>query len=462
MLTFATLAACAGSHHETAPHWSYQGNTGPAHWAELDPSFSACEGTAQTPIDFPSGVTPGLVPGLRFTYRPSALTILNNGHTVQANYDQGSKLELDGVSYELAQLHFHAHSEHTVANQSYPLEMHLVHKSAEGKLAVLAVFIQPGVENAALAGLFSHMPKTEHEAAPVAGVSIDASKLLPSHLWAFRYRGSLTTPPCTEGVEWTVFSEAITASSAQIQAYTSIYPDDYRPTQPQHERAIAGAHFSYEGEQGPAHWGDEAPGWGLCSTGKQQSPIDIPLNAKAVVPADVQIHYVPAPLSIVNNGHTVEVEYPSGSEIDLAGTKYALVQFHFHARSEHAIGGKTYPLELHLVHKSADGALAVVGVLIEEGAANATLEPVFNSMPASAGPEQHVAGATIDAAKLLPPTLSMYRYEGSLTTPPCSEHVKWHVLATPIQASAAQIAHFTHIYQTDARPTQPLGERAVQ
>ena len=219
------------------------------------------------------------------------------------------------------------------------------------------------------------------------------------------------------------------------------------------------AHWSYAGEHGPSHWGEEAP---ECATGKQQSPIDIPPSAQPVVPGDLQIRYKPAPLSIVNNGHTVEVEYPSGSEIELAGTKYALVQFHFHAHSEHTIAGKSYPLELHLVHRSADGALAVIGVMIEEGAEHADLDPIFKNLPSSPGPEQHVAGTTIDAAKLLPATLSMWRYDGSLTTPPCSEHVKWHVLATPIQASSAQIAQFTHIYSADARPLQALGQRTVE
>jgi carbonic anhydrase len=448
----------ADAGHETvvpeAVHWSYSGETGPSHWSELAAANSACSaGVEQTPIDIPSTVTPGLVHSLEFHYQPSDLTILNNGHTVQANYETGSRIMLEDTEYELVQFHFHAHSEHTVAGKSYPLEMHLVHKSAAGALAVVGVFIEQGAENEALSEVFANLPKKETEAKAVGDVQIDVSNVLPKERWAWRYSGSLTTPPCTEGVQWTVLSQPIRASASQIKAFTDIFSAE--------DRTIEGAHFDYEGESGPTHWGGLAPGWSLCESGIQQSPIDIPASAQPAVASDLTVNYEPGALTILNNGHTVQVNYPDGSGIVLGGSKYSLLQFHFHAHSEHSIAGHRAPLELHLVHRNADNALAVIGVMIEEGPENAALEGVFSHMPAKSGPAETHADTMIDASAFLPGQLSMWRYEGSLTTPPCSESVKWHVLAGPITASAAQIAKFTRLYSADARPSQPLGARTL-
>jgi carbonic anhydrase len=222
--------------------------------------------------------------------------------------------------------------------------------------------------------------------------------------------------------------------------------------------AQEGVHWSYEGESGPEHWGDLSPDFAACAKGVEQSPVDIPASTP-VNPADIAFSYRPSAVNIFNNGHTVQVNYDQGSSITLDGATYNLVQFHFHAASEHAIGGAHQPLEIHLVHRNAQGGLAVVGVLLKAGAENAAYAPVLQNLPAQESQPAPVAGATVNAGKLLPAQRSYWRYDGSLTTPPCTEGVKWLVMNTPVELSEAQIAAFTSVFQNDARPVQPFNSR---
>ena len=223
--------------------------------------------------------------------------------------------------------------------------------------------------------------------------------------------------------------------------------------------AQEGVDWSYKGESGPEHWGDLSPEFAACSKGVEQSPIDIPASAP-VNPADIAFNYKSKALEIFNNGHTVQVAYTNGGWITLEGVAYNLEQFHFHAASEHAIGGARTPLELHLVHKNARGGLAVIGVLLKAGAENLAYAPVMQSLPAQVSQQATlVRGVTVDANQLLPAQRSYWRYDGSLTTPPCSEGVKWLVMNTPVELSEAQIAAFTTIFKNNARPVQPLNSR---
>jgi carbonic anhydrase len=178
-----------------------------------------------------------------------------------------------------------------------------------------------------------------------------------------------------------------------------------------------------------------------------------------VNPADLSVSYRPSAVNIFNNGHTVQVNYDQGSSIVVDGTTYNLVQFHFHTASEHAIAGAHMPMEIHFVHRNAEGGLAVVGVLLKGGAENAAYAPVLQNLPAQESQPAPVAGATVDAAALLPAQRSYWRYNGSLTTPPCSEGVKWLVMSTPVELSDAQIAAFTAIFKNDERPVQPFNAR---
>ena len=178
---------------------------------------------------------------IEFHYQPSALKILNNGHTIQANYAAGSYIVISGVRYDLLQFHFHAPSEHKLNGRSYPVEMHLVHKSAAGKLAVVGVFLDntAATDNPAFMPVFDHLPKTTTAETAVAGVTVDAAALLPVQQATYRYSGSLTTPPCTEGVAWNVMTTPVKVSAAQAKAFSSLFPDgDARPIQPLHGRPL--------------------------------------------------------------------------------------------------------------------------------------------------------------------------------------------------------------------------------
>lgn len=219
------------------------------------------------------------------------------------------------------------------------------------------------------------------------------------------------------------------------------------------------AHWGYEGAHSPDHWGSLDPGFAVCSGGREQSPIDL-AGAEREVLSEIAFEYAPSPISILNSGHSIQVDYQAGSGIVLDGTRYGLVQFHFHHRSEHTVDGTDFPLELHLVHADADGALAVVGVFLEEGAANEALAPVWRHLPRQAGPAAPVQG-TVDANALLPERRTTWRYPGSLTTPPCSEGVSWLVMTEPVTASREQIEAFSALFPVNNRPVQPLNGRRL-
>ena len=220
-----------------------------------------------------------------------------------------------------------------------------------------------------------------------------------------------------------------------------------------------GPQWGYEGGLGPDHWGSLDPAFGVCSNGREQSPIDL-TGAEREALSEIGFEYAPSPISIRNNGHSIQVDYQAGSGIVLDGTRYELNQFHFHHRSEHTVDGADFPLELHLVHADADGALAVVGVFLEEGAANEALAPVWRHLPPEAGPAALVAG-TVDANALLPERRTTWRYRGSLTTPPCSEGVSWLVMTEPVTASRGQVEAFSALFPINNRPVQPLNGRRL-
>jgi carbonic anhydrase len=220
--------------------------------------------------------------------------------------------------------------------------------------------------------------------------------------------------------------------------------------------------WSYEGETGPAAWGTLDPAFAACGSGREQSPVDIPAEAP-VRADDVTYDYQPSALTIVDNGHAIQVDYDEGSSVVIGDTPYHLRQFHFHSPSEHTVDGDPADMELHLVHVSDEGALAVLGVLLVEGTpANPALEPIWAHLPDAPGPTTLIEGVLVDAADLLPADRSYYAYPGSLTTPPCLEGVTWHVLAEPIELSAEQLATFRELHDGTNRPVQPLNERGFE
>jgi carbonic anhydrase len=197
----------------------------------------------------------------------------------------------------------------------------------------------------------------------------------------------------------------------------------------------------------------------LCSAGKQQSPVDI----RVPVPTDLQdllFDYSAAPIQAKNTGSTIQIEHPPGSQLILDGVSYALKQYHFHGPSEHLINGLGRALELHLVHESLDGAVAVVGVFVNEGNAQADLDPLFSALPATSGASVALT-AMIDPVHLVPAKRGFFRYAGSLTTSPCTEGVTWSVMEQPIQMSKGQIDAFLALFPASARETQLLFRREV-
>jgi len=227
---------------------------------------------------------------------------------------------------------------------------------------------------------------------------------------------------------------------------------------PTHAKEV---HWGYDGETGPEKWAQLDPAWSLAGAGKQQSPIDISSEVDDPDAPVLEPSYKDTALNIGNNGHTLTQAYDAGSSISVAGSAYDLAQFHFHHKSEHTIDGEHFDMECHLVHKNSDGNLLVVGVLIKPGAENPLLAKLWSHLPAEAGQTSADPAIKFSIAELLPEDLSYYHYQGSLTTPPCSEGVRWYVLQTPVEASAEQIAAFTKLYPHNYRPVQPLFDRKI-
>ena len=219
-------------------------------------------------------------------------------------------------------------------------------------------------------------------------------------------------------------------------------------------------HWAYVGAEGPEHWGELSQKFATCSAGKNQAPINITHVVHGQLAA-IDIHYQTGGNEVVNNGHTIMVNYTPGSTITISGHTYELKQFHFHVPSENEIDGKSFPMEGHFVHVDKEGNIAVIGVLFVEGASNAALEQVWAHMPAESGGKQTLP-TPIAVSDLLPTQRDYYRFSGSLTTPPCSEGVTWIVMKHPITASKAQFDQFLQVmHHPNNRPVQPINARLV-
>ncbi len=216
-------------------------------------------------------------------------------------------------------------------------------------------------------------------------------------------------------------------------------------------------HWAYEGPEGPEHWAELSPSYAACARIQKQSPVDIPADVPPRILSEMSLDYKEAPVTLQDNGHTVQVTFTSADNFLVEnGKRYQLKQFHFHAHSEHTWAGRAEPLEVHLVHQAADGELAVVSVWFHEGHQNTTLDEVFEKMElVETQPE--ILSHRLNPSQLIPSQPEGWRYEGSLTTPPCTEGVRWHVLARPLEVSAHQLAHFTKRHHHSYRPTTHQG-----
>lgn len=219
-------------------------------------------------------------------------------------------------------------------------------------------------------------------------------------------------------------------------------------------------HWAYTGSDGPAEWGKLDNAFATCLVGRTQSPIDIKDAKKTDLPA-LQFNYHSVPLNIIDNGHTIQINYAPGSTLTVGDRTYMLKQFHFHHPSEEHLNGRGYDMVAHLVHADEQGHLAVVGVLIKKGSANVLIDTVWKNIPSHKEKAVDVPGVSVNAKDLLPADHAYYTFAGSLTTPPCSEGVTWYVMKEQISLSPEEIATFAKIYPLNARPIQPLNGREL-
>jgi len=223
---------------------------------------------------------------------------------------------------------------------------------------------------------------------------------------------------------------------------------------------LQGRPWSYSGQTGPQAWGRLKPEFRQCAVGQRQSPIDI-REGIALDLEEVQFDYQPGSFSVIDTGHTVQVEVAAGNSIEVNGRRYALQQFHFHRPSEERIDGRQFEMDVHLVHRDAEGRMAVVAVLLERGAAQPLLQTVWNNLPLEKH-EPQAARVQIDPSQLLPADRRYYTYMGSLTTPPCTEGVLWLVMQQPVTVSGQQIDIFSRLYPMNARPIQRATGRMIK
>ena len=224
-------------------------------------------------------------------------------------------------------------------------------------------------------------------------------------------------------------------------------------------------HWGYTGDVAPSHWSELNKKFNMCSEGKSQSPINVVPTKDIDLPA-LNLNYSTGSKTIIDNGHTVQINIADGSVLKINGVDYKLKQFHFHTPSENNINGKSFPLEAHFVHATDDGKLAVVAVMFKEGAENKTLAKIWKKLPTLKEKEgtEVKCGLTSDEVKSLMPTnKDYYKFTGSLTTPPCTENVKWFVYKTPLTVSKEQASKFTALFgHPNNRPIQALNNRTIE
>jgi len=240
-VAISSLAVLALSNHVQASggkaHWGYEGHEGPAHWGELSHDYHMCkEGKQQSPINI-TDTHKGKLDKIKFSYQASAKNIVNNGHTIQVNMNKGSSITVGGKTYHLLQFHFHSPSEHTINGKPADMVAHFVHQAKDGQLGVVGVLINKGKANKVIGQLWKKLPTTSGDSNDLSS-DINVKKLLPKSKAYYNYSGSLTTPPCSEGVNWMVLKSPTQVSAAQVKVFTGIFSKSVRPVQALHGRNV--------------------------------------------------------------------------------------------------------------------------------------------------------------------------------------------------------------------------------
>uniref|UniRef100_A0A7S3Z4I3 Carbonic anhydrase n=1 Tax=Lotharella globosa TaxID=91324 RepID=A0A7S3Z4I3_9EUKA len=471
--------------------YNYRADKGPDVWHTLAPEWDICmSGTEQSPIDIvTSDVVSGVNTPIMMDYAPAPVSAVNKGSTLLLNFPATNTMAIGDRNFTLIQCHLHTTSEHTVNGASFPIEIHFVHADANSNLAVLGVMVQEGAASPVfpdidrLNQIFPDQNGVVHETEEL----IQFEGLFPQDRSYYHYFGSLTTPPCAENVMWHVFREPITMSKEQLSvllmklnnlADASELGMSNRPVMPLGERTVylgqnpeglrtgnteppaagspapektAGNLVFNLPKEGPTFnytdldWADITPEWDICASGQEQSPINIVhSNSVAGQAPQLTFSYTPTPLNIENNGKSLTLKGFDGNTMEIDGTTYDLVNIHMHHNSEHLFNGGAFPLEIHFVHADADGNLAVIGVMVEEGAANTAipgdLKTFAQVFPGTKYVDYEFPTISVDMTQWLPADKTFYHYMGSLTTPPCSENVKWHVMQNPITMSRDQMS----------------------
>jgi carbonic anhydrase len=243
LLVTAAVLAPAGPQAQWKTKWTYEGPAGAEHWGDLDPDYAPCkDGKEQSPIDIRYAEKAHL-PALRFDYRSGPLKyLINNGYTIRTNYHDdtgaGNFLVVAGKRYHLTQFHFHRPSEEYIHGRPYDMVVHLMHEAADGTVVAVAVLLKAGDANSTIQRLWDHMPMTEGKEQEIPGVQVNPAGLLPRDYAYYTYMGSITAPPCTEGVTWFVLKTPVDISEEQISAFAGLYPHDVRPLQPLNGRVV--------------------------------------------------------------------------------------------------------------------------------------------------------------------------------------------------------------------------------
>lgn len=255
--------------------------------------------------------------------------------------------------------------------------------------------------------------------------------------------------------------------AAAASAHAPVHPAPHAAPKKAHDKAKAhhghSAHWDYGGPTGPEHWGAMKPEYGTCATGQRQSPVHIQEQSTLQGPADaLRFNYHPSGGSVINNGHTIQVDVEGENTLTVRGSTYTLLQFHFHHPAEEKINQKGFAMVAHLVHKNEQGQLGVVAVLIDPGEANSFIHKVWTHMPLDVNDRVKLPAGLLDLRELLPQDPRYYMLMGSLTTPPCTEGVLWMVLRQPVTVSREQLRLFSQLFPMNARPIQALNGRVVR
>jgi carbonic anhydrase len=504
------------SKYSEDPDWSYDD---PNVWSQ---SFPDCAGIAQSPIDFGPDTTGSredeYPETLEATYEavPSeGLKVVNNGHSIQVEGAFGELKLPDGL-YKVLHFNFHCPSEHTVAGNRFPCEMQIVHQkegsTGNADLAVVAIFFEEwsnlgSSEDAGIQlqflrrlGFAGNLPEGGAESSIQSGLDIDLGvvfeKELIGHYW--HYQGSLTSPPCSEAVHWYVLQNAAAISTKMVDTMKSLFNNgNSRGVQPVGEREVLGdfeeindAEFPQAHLPGvPMHWTyGEPKRWGKgyedCK-GDAQSPINLKTPAgtpasDATVLSAMKYEKIPGSgLNLQNTGHAVQVDGNFGT-LSLPDGEYEAKQFHFHFPSEHEVKGVNTVGEMHIVHQKvgANGTdgLAVIGILFdyvgklgfnkETGRELAFLRGLGFGKGLPKEEEQAlISNSEIDLAGVFEHSLNgpYWHYQGSLTTPPCSETVHWYVMEQRAAISPRMLRDFKDHFPDpmNNRPVQSLNGRTV-